>query len=156
MSGAVYFISHERRFVKIGYTELPIMTRVYQLQTGNPVALKLVTYIPDATPELEGAFHAAFLGDRVNGEWFRYTRELRKVLVLVSSGARPRTLADIESLKSFKRPESALEQRSGARFDNIHTRPLGLRSRSTLQGASRAQVLTTRSLLSQAAWVSRS
>lgn len=101
MSGNVYFIQ-SAKFVKIGFTHGDPLERLAVLQTGNPIAMSLMAVVPDALPQLEGAFHAEFLGDRHNGEWFRLTPDLRKTIVLISRGAKPRSQLDIAILREFK------------------------------------------------------
>lgn len=126
----VYFIQ-SAKFVKIGFTQGDPLERLAALQTGNPIALSLMAVVPDGTPQLEGAFHQEFLGDRHNGEWFRLTPDLRKVIVLISRGARPRSQLDIAILKDFKPNRDGEDRRHNASFDKTPRKVVGLRSRLT-------------------------
>lgn len=94
----VYFLQ-SGKYVKIGRAD-DVPARVAQLQTGNPHPLVLLGHYsgPD---ELESYFHEAFRGEHHSGEWFHLTATLRKVLVLIHSGAHPSTPMDIKILREF-------------------------------------------------------
>ena len=123
----VYFIQSET-YVKIGFTEGDVTDRLAQLQTGNPHSLRIMAVIPDALPTLEGLFHTVFMDARYNGEWFRITRELRKVIVLIANGARPHTADAIAELRRFK-PHRDMDRAHGHEFALPSARMVGLRSR---------------------------
>lgn len=122
-------------FVKIGHSA-DVVARLAELQTGNPYQLQLAAVIPDVTEIVEGYFHAAFLEDRVNGEWFRMSPTLRKVVALVANGARPATPDAIGALKQFTGGAGfGLYKREV--FDKGATKVVGLRSRTGTPGATR-------------------
>lgn len=127
LMGNVYFIQ-SGSFVKIGFTEGDVGTRLAQLQTGNPQPLRIMAVIPDALDSLEGLFHGVFLYARHNGEWFRLVPELRKTAVLIANGARPHTHAAIVALKEFKQAHRGGTQH-GHEFDTASAKVVGLRSR---------------------------
>ena len=56
--------------VKIGYTSGSPAKRLASLQTGQPMALRLLWSIP---VDIEGELHARFAAHRVRGEWFDLT-----------------------------------------------------------------------------------
>ena len=98
--GNIYFIKCGN-FVKIGYAK-DVSKRLSELQVGNPYPLTIMTVIP-GTLRLEALFHQALQGYRERGEWFnhKYDTPVRKLMVLLNNGARPRTLQDIEILRDF-------------------------------------------------------
>jgi len=72
----IYFIqSGENGPVKIGQSEDPI-ARLEQLQTGNPEELKLL-WVYEGDEYTEHEIHEMFKKDRVRGEWFKFTDELK-------------------------------------------------------------------------------
>ncbi|HYT91147.1 MAG TPA: GIY-YIG nuclease family protein [Gemmataceae bacterium] len=81
----IYFVEavgQER--IKIGKADNP-EARVMQLQTGSAVELRLLGVIADQ-PSREAELHAAFAKDRVQGEWFHATAELRDYIARFSAG----------------------------------------------------------------------
>ena len=73
----IYFIAQSNKaFVKIGYTSKPIKKRLGALQTGNPFRLVVLDIIT-GNKRVEKAIHKKFDKYRFNGEWFRYSREIR-------------------------------------------------------------------------------
>lgn len=98
----IYFVKCGRA-VKIGYTN-DIKKRLSELQSANPVKLKLMAVTP-GTQGLEKIFHEVLAPWKIHGEWFHTSNKLksplRKLIVLIDSGARPQTLADIELLRDF-------------------------------------------------------
>ena len=75
----IYFIECRVRhvqYVKIGYSKDP-ENRMKQLQTGNPLKLKLLGYIPGDLSQ-EALFHAYFKATRLpDSEWFKVRKEGR-------------------------------------------------------------------------------
>lgn len=61
--------------IKIGYTSC-LSTRLRELQSGNPVALRLIGVIPSRGRILEDALHKYFTDIRHHGEWFLPREEL--------------------------------------------------------------------------------
>ena len=74
----VYLIADDR-FVKIGKANNP-QKRLKELQTGNPIELKICALIPCANEskayDLEGALHRAYRDYRLSGEWFDIKNKL--------------------------------------------------------------------------------
>src|SRR6266542_3309152 len=81
----IYFaeaVGQER--IKIGKADNP-EARMTQLQTGSAVELRLLGVIADK-PSREAELHAAFAKDRVQGERFHATAELRDYIARFSAG----------------------------------------------------------------------
>lgn len=76
-SKSVYFIK-AGNFVKIGIATDP-EKRLIELQTANPVVLKLVYSMP-GDEELEKLLHKTFDEYRENGEWFRFELGLKSFI----------------------------------------------------------------------------
>ena len=70
----IYFI-RQNDYVKIGYTE-NINSRLAQLQTGTPYELSVALLIPGSLED-EGELHKAFIDDKVRGEWFMLSDDMR-------------------------------------------------------------------------------
>lgn len=82
----VYFVSEfgAEGPVKIGHTT-DIRRRLRGLQTSNALELEVLCVAPCLEPEnLERAIHYRLSTSRLQGEWFRRTRELEWLLALVS------------------------------------------------------------------------
>jgi hypothetical protein len=80
-TGYVYFISaDELPFIKVGYAGSPL-SRVRDLQVGNPYLLKIVAAFM-GNVEDEDALHALLARYRGLGEWFR---KAPPVLALIES-----------------------------------------------------------------------
>lgn len=81
--GLVYFIEMVGRdLVKIGDSWDPV-TRARQLQTGNPIPLRLLDFVVGD----EKAIHRRFARYRVQGEWFRLSDEIKAYIA--DHGASP-------------------------------------------------------------------
>lgn len=65
--------------IKIGYTESfeTFNVRLVDLQCGNPHELTVVAIVPGGFAE-EARLHAKYAEARLQGEWFRSTRQLRR------------------------------------------------------------------------------
>lgn len=73
----VYFISAEETArVKIGYSIDP-HRRLAQLKTGSPCTLKMAGIIKNTSASLENKLHKKFSADRINGEWFHMSSEIK-------------------------------------------------------------------------------
>ena len=72
--GCVYFLLSGKA-VKIGYSE-QFAYRLAELQTGNPVMLEVYKTIA-AEKRVERELHAKFRHLRIQGEWFRWCKEIR-------------------------------------------------------------------------------
>lgn len=85
MPGHVYFIQGEHGGpIKIGYTGgrsrlNPAAHRLSKLQQSSPVRLVVLGVWP-ARREQEGRLHAVFAADRLHGEWFTPSDELRVLI----------------------------------------------------------------------------
>lgn len=86
-NGLVYFIAYDNAgwratypVIKIGCTtNLP--DRIKTLCTGAPVGFIPAATSPSKDPRaLEGFFHRAFSRERLNGEWFKLTHGMIKVI----------------------------------------------------------------------------
>ena len=82
-TGTVYFIQGGK-FVKIGYTEQPVATRLAAIQTGCPYPLRVLATVPGDT-YLERDLHRMFSSWRTHGEWFRLSAPgLRQLIARVN------------------------------------------------------------------------
>jgi hypothetical protein len=71
----IYFIKSGNKHIKIGYSKEPT-DRKKSLQTGSPLKLQVqATMQGDFKTEL--GLHEMFKHLHVNGEWFKYTDELK-------------------------------------------------------------------------------
>lgn len=79
--GEVYFILNENKsLVKIGQT-IRLKNRLSSLQTSSAENLCVIGRILTKRPErLEAKLHKRFAKDRVRGEWFRYSDELKSFI----------------------------------------------------------------------------
>lgn len=92
----IYFIQ-AGKYVKIGYSKDPSQ-RLKELQTSNPVKLKLLAILPGwYTTEAE--FHRVFARFRVNREWFRYDGHLKWCIIAINDAGTKHTVTDIRSLQ---------------------------------------------------------
>jgi hypothetical protein len=74
----LYFVQAQiSKAVKIGTTTFPVCVRLAQLQTGNHEQLEVIMSIESVDPYLESDLHSLFSKDKIRGEWFRYTPEMR-------------------------------------------------------------------------------
>lgn len=71
----IYFIRSYNQFIKIGRSN-NVDARLKGLQTGSPIKFK-VKAILEGGSKTELALHQMFSHIRHNGEWFRYTDELK-------------------------------------------------------------------------------
>lgn len=73
----VYFIrSGKRGAIKIGWAK-DVSKRLRILQTGSAEELSLIGAIPGGK-RLERQIHERFAADRLTGEWFKPTAEVRR------------------------------------------------------------------------------
>jgi len=112
--GNVYFIrSGARGPVKIGYTRKDPSARLADLQTGSPVRLRLLGFMPGA-PADERSLHRRFASLRLLGEWFHPSRELLDALGLKAERGRPGKPGPRKGSR-----KSALRQYSAAVFAGL-------------------------------------
>jgi hypothetical protein len=76
-------------FVKIGYADYSVYSRLDSLQTGNPRELHLIATLPGGQ-ETENKLHAKFIASNVVNEWFTPTREMLKEFGLTRRSFRDR------------------------------------------------------------------
>lgn len=83
-TGFVYFIQgKDRRLIKIGWSIDP-KARLRQLECGSPEPLELVGALR-GSPTDERRLHQQFALQRVRGEWFRVTREIRDLMEIAAA-----------------------------------------------------------------------
>ena len=76
----IYFITQEdRKYVKIGFTSVPISLRLKGLQTGNPHKLSVIDTM-DGGVQSERNLHKLFSEDHYSGEWFVYSDSIKEYL----------------------------------------------------------------------------
>lgn len=82
----IYFIAaDEVARVKIGWSIDPV-SRLKELQTGCPVALRIVAAVP-GTYSMEQQLHVDFAKFRSHGEWFAMVPEiLHRIAEMLASG----------------------------------------------------------------------
>ncbi len=74
--GKIYFIQqNDNGPIKIGYTNNDIASRLYELQSANPVKLKILGSFPGG-PKDEKEIHKKFKKYKLLGEWFSPDEEL--------------------------------------------------------------------------------
>lgn len=66
-------------YVKIGFCLRDPIRRLEKLQIGNPVTLKLIALI-DGDEAVERRWHSDWDAQRVRGEWFKLTPDLKEAL----------------------------------------------------------------------------
>lgn len=93
--GVVYFVrARSGRHVKIGWsTDLP--SRLSALQTAHAVPVKVLATVPGVRA-LESTLHERFRADRVRGEWFNLSDQIR---AFIREAGGP-TLAPWERIKN--------------------------------------------------------
>lgn len=73
----IYFIAcHEANAVKIGVTSNRVYERLNQAQVNCPLKLELVAAYPGVLAD-EAALHLRFADQRIRGEWFRLSADLK-------------------------------------------------------------------------------
>jgi hypothetical protein len=88
-SSYVYFLQQgEGGPIKIGRAGA-VGVRVDRLQTGSPTKLKLLCAVPGGG-RLEAALQHAFAQGKMEGEWFKPTRELRRLIAELQEQWSPR------------------------------------------------------------------
>ena len=84
-TGFIYLIGADGSDkVKIGFSNAPD-SRLLELQTGSPVALRVLALIP-GTRGKEVEIHERFAVHRSHGEWFRDHPSIRELFRLVEGG----------------------------------------------------------------------
>ena len=65
----IYFITQQNQYVKIGYTDKSVKSRMQILQVGNPILLSIYTVI-EGDLDAEVALHKRFKRHHIRGEWY--------------------------------------------------------------------------------------
>lgn len=87
-NGFTYFIFDEdRRVIKIGFSASP-RGRLKELQTGNPTRLRIAATIW-GSKRIEMQMHDRFSKDRISGEWFSLSDELKSYIIELRKRNRP-------------------------------------------------------------------
>jgi hypothetical protein len=81
----VYF-ARAGDFVKIGFTSGDPKARLKSLQTGTPLAIKLLHFDPKLTRTDEKRLHHSHRADHFKGEWFHYRGDLKEFIGLLAEG----------------------------------------------------------------------
>lgn len=90
--------------MKIGYSKDPV-SRLRNLQTSNPLKLKLIGLLPGSFSS-EKEFHLLFKKFKTNGEWFRYDGQLKSCLIALND---PNFNKNIRDIKSFQKAGMKLQ-----------------------------------------------
>ena len=75
----IYFINQKNEYVKIGYTDTSIKTRMQTLQVGNPTKLSIYTVIEGGL-SAEASLHKMFKRHHVRGEWFKFHDDIKRYI----------------------------------------------------------------------------
>jgi hypothetical protein len=114
--------------IKIGTTTNWARDRISALQTGNPVEMQLIVWIPGGE-ETEAAMHERFAHLRIRGEWFKPGLALLQFIDDVEKGVvRAKTIARDRNRPEplpERTPERQAEVEAGARSILI---AMGMRS----------------------------
>ena len=122
--GFVYFIeNHDKSFVKIGYSQ-DVLQRFSQLGVLMP-RLRVIGYVP-GDRAYEHKLHVKFSHLRENGEWFRFSEEVRifiQSLTLLDAPPSPALKANRvpTGFLHFIIPEDLLKRIDDFRFKNRFT-----------------------------------
>lgn len=76
---SIYFIG-TKSYVKIGSAN-DVTKRLNTLQTAHPETLEVLATIPNVDREVEYDLHKMFDGDRLRGEWFKLSLDLRAFII---------------------------------------------------------------------------
>ncbi len=103
-SGYVYIAqSGERPYYKIGFSTRRPITRIGDMQTGNPDKLKVVeVFWCINASEVEKRLHWLFRAERVQGEWFKLTPEQLERLITILTGEPVYEIIDDEHSYQFR------------------------------------------------------
>lgn len=76
----IYFVQDgQHPLVKIGYAS-DVRRRIASLQTANPNRLNVAGVMVGFSMEGERQLHGHFEKDRIRGEWFRFSADLREYI----------------------------------------------------------------------------
>jgi hypothetical protein len=139
--GNIYFVAADGA-IKIGYSA-DVSKRMAQLQTGAACKLRLLAIQPGATIAVEKRLHEEFKVHRLEGEWFRDHRTIRRYALAVSQGANPVSAVAIHALAEIarqsrdepkKRKERPTEIKRRAKVSNRPVTPIPCHFIGTPQG----------------------
>lgn len=101
----IYFIA-DGEYVKVGYTDESVSSRLSSLQTGNPRELKILGVI-EGDYVVENTLHNRFIPWHVRGEWFALTDDLHANI--------DKLLSDTKHIETIQRIEKQV-------FSRLHHR----------------------------------
>lgn len=113
----VYFIrSYCKKYIKIGTTK-SLKRRFEELQTANPMPLKLLGFIPGGF-DTEATLHLEFSKQRKSGEWFRNVGDVKALQKILTCPEivpfKVQTVKDIQrAIRHLRVREAANRQKSG-------------------------------------------
>lgn len=123
----IYFVrSYCKKFIKVGTTE-DLARRMRELQTSNPLPLKLLGVMPGSY-KTESSLHEIFSKLRMGkSEWFKNAGDLKALQKLLSKGdtVNGHGLTDVRSvqkaIQSLRIRERANRQKSNKVKNKIRT-----------------------------------
>lgn len=121
----VYFIKTvaDPPMVKIGRSANP-RERLAQLQTGSPYDLVLLGVIncrsDKHSQQVESDAHIGFKKERVRGEWFRYTREVRDYIEQLIKHNVTNVAGEVGEMRINRWLGGVRERKEGKRAVRIH------------------------------------
>jgi integrase len=81
----IYFIQDDlTKHVKIGYTKKSVYSRFHNMQVSTPHKLSILLAMPGNIHE-ERRLHERFKQDKIRGEWYTLTPNLKKIIRYYSS-----------------------------------------------------------------------
>lgn len=77
----IYFIANEeQQIVKIGYTKNNPLTRLFNIQVGNPYILNIIG-VMEGSISMERELHEKFKHLQLQGEWFSLNDEINQFIL---------------------------------------------------------------------------
>jgi hypothetical protein len=92
----IYFIRSYNKYIKIGRSYDPT-NRCKTLQTGNPVKLRVKAILPGDS-KTEKALHEMFSHIHHQGEWFRYTKELKFFMRAIQENPEINNISELQKI----------------------------------------------------------
>lgn len=92
----IYFIEDSRKFIKIGKADDPD-ARLKHLQTANPSKLKIKALL-EGSYQTEASLHYMFSHIKKNGEWFRYTDELKLFIAAIHNNPNIKNILELQKI----------------------------------------------------------
>ena len=99
----IYFIQSDT-YIKIGYTASleSMLTRINNLQVGNPIKLNLIHAIAGSIQD-EKILHKKFIKDYARGEWFYFSSDIKNFLL--ANPSLPLTTVPVQAVKRYFKPK---------------------------------------------------